>query len=166
MIKELVVIQNSVFIQLNQTILNLHTDLECEEYLGYNLQLNQYHIKFRKAKVTPKKIGQFVTLWKRNHDTKQTEPFTISDHFDFYIIYTELNDKSGFFFFPKHIIAQHNILTTPGKEGKRGFRVYPNWDITQNRQAEKTKSWQESFFIDFSNIPSIKKFEEILNLTP
>ncbi|WP_261512575.1 MepB family protein [Chryseobacterium paludis] len=164
MIHQLTHIQKSVFTKLNQTISNLHPDLECEEYSGYNFRLNQYHIKFRKAKITPKKIGQFVTLWKRNPDTQQTEPFTISDQSDFYIIYAELDNKSGFFFFPNTILSQQSILTTPSKEGKRGFRVYPDWDIPQNKQAEKTKKWQESFFIDFSKSTYLEKFEEILNL--
>ncbi|MBK1897065.1 MepB family protein [Chryseobacterium paridis] len=164
MIKELISLQNSVFKQLNYIIFHLHTDLECEEYLGYNFQLNQYNIKFRKAKITPKKTGQFVTLWKRNPNTKQTEPFTTSDHFDFYIIYTELNNRSGFFFFPKIVLDQQCILTNATKEGKRGFRLYPNWDTPQNKQAEKTKTWQQEFFIDFSDIDHLKKFEKMLTL--
>lgn len=164
MIPELTFIQNSVFSKLNCTISNLHPDLECEEYLGYNFQLNHYHIKFRKAKITPKKIGQFVTLWKRNPASKQTEPFSNSDPFDFYIIYAELDNRSGFFFFPNTTLIQQHILTTPLKEGKRGFRLYPDWDIPQNKQAEKTKRWQEKFFIDFSNTTHLNEFKEILNL--
>ncbi|ASK29783.1 hypothetical protein CEY12_06525 [Chryseobacterium sp. T16E-39] len=166
MIQELSLIQNSVFTKLNHTISNIHPDLECEEYFGYTFHLNHYLIKFRKAKITPKKIGQFVTLWKRNHNTLQTEPFTIFDPFDFYIIYSEDTGKSSFFLFPKHILALQHIITSPLKEGKRGFRVYPHWDTPQNRQAEKTKSWQEKFFIDLSSPDHLKKFEEILHLKP
>ncbi|MDH6254242.1 hypothetical protein M2347_003969 [Chryseobacterium sp. H1D6B] len=98
MIKELIPIQSSVFTKLGFPISHLHPDLECEEYFGYNFQLNQLFIKFRKAKITPKKTGQFVTLWKRNSESRQTEPFEASDHFDFYIILAVFNDKSGFFF--------------------------------------------------------------------
>jgi hypothetical protein len=163
MIKELIPIQSSVFTKLGLPISHLHADLECEEYLGYNFQLNQFFIKFRKAKITPKKIGQFVTLWKRNPESRQTEPFEIADHFDFYIILAALNDKSGFFFFPKNILAQKQILTTSSKEGKRGFRVYPDWDIPENKQAEKTKEWQKKFFINFSDDSYIDTFENILN---
>lgn len=47
-------------------ISNFQADLECEEYFGYNFQLNTAKVKFRKAKITRKKIGQFVTLWRRN----------------------------------------------------------------------------------------------------
>lgn len=166
MIQELISIQNSVFSELNYTISNLYPDLECEEYLGYNFQLNHYHIKFRKSKITPKKIGQFVTLWKRNPDSKQTEPFSNSDPFDFFIIYAELDNRSGFFFFPKTTLAHQYILTLAQKEGKRGFRVYPDWDIPQNKQAEKTKNWQGKFFIDLSSTSHLNEFKEILNLYP
>ncbi|WP_345987901.1 MepB family protein [Chryseobacterium sp. Chry.R1] len=165
MIQELTFIEKSVFTQLNLTISHLHPDLESEEYLGYNFRLNQYHIKFRKAKITPIKRGQFVTLWKRNQQTQQTGPFTISDPFDFYMIYTELQDKAGFSFFPKQILARQHIITSSAKEGKRGFRIYPNWDIPVNKQAAKTKSWQEKFFIDFSETDHMERIREILSVS-
>lgn len=79
MITELEQLQNSIFSKLNLIISRLQPDSECEEYFGHSFQLNQFSIKFRKAKITPKKIGQFVTLWKRNPESKQTEPFTSED---------------------------------------------------------------------------------------
>lgn len=161
MTKELEQLQNSIFSKLNLTISNLQPDSECEDYFGYQFTLNQINIKFRKAKITPKKIGQFVTLWKRNLQSKQTEPFTSEDPFDFYIIFTQFNDQFGFFFFPTSILSQKNILTTPSKEGKRGFRVYPNWDFPENKQAAKTQNWQKDFFIDFSDEKFLEKFKHI-----
>lgn len=161
MTKELEQLQNSIFSKLNLLISNLQPDSECEDYFGYQFTLNQTNIKFRKAKITPKKIGQFVTLWKRNLQSKQTEPFTSEDPFDFYIIFTQLNNQFGFFFFPKSILSQKNILTTLSKDGKRGFRVYPNWNFPENKQAEKTQNWQKDFFIDFSDENCKEKFEHI-----
>lgn len=162
MITELEQLQNSVFTKLNLIISHLQPDSECEDYFGHQFQLNHFNIKFRKAKITPKKIGQFVTLWKRNPVSKKTEPFTSEDPFDFYIIFCEQDEKSGFFFFPKNILSQKQILTTSSKEGKRGFRVYPKWDFTENMQALKTQSWQKDFFIDFSDENFSKKFKSIL----
>lgn len=162
MITELEQLQNSIFSKLNLIISHLQPDSECEEYFGYSFQLNQFSIKFRKAKITPKKIGQFVTLWKRNPESKQTEPFTSEDPFDFYIIFCNNNDQSGFFFFSKEILIQKNILTTLSKDGKRGFRVYPTWDSPENKQATKTQDWQKHFFIDFSNENLIDDFNSIL----
>ncbi|MCX8523218.1 MepB family protein [Chryseobacterium formosus] len=162
MITELEQLQNSIFSKLNLIISHLRPDSECEEYFGHSFQLNQFSIKFRKAKITPKKIGQFVTLWKRNPESKQTEPFTSEDTFDFYIIFCALGKKSGFFFFSKQILIQKNILTTLSKDGKRGFRVYPIWDSPENKQAIKTQNWQKDFFIDFDNKQFLKLFESIL----
>lgn len=42
--------------------LNIRGEAECKEYDGYNFNVGTFKIKYRKAKITPKKIGQFVTL--------------------------------------------------------------------------------------------------------
>lgn len=151
MITELGQLQNLVFSKFNLIISHLQPDSECEDYFGHSFQLNHFNIKFRKAKITPKKIGQFVTLWRRNPQSKQTEPFTSEDPFDFYIVFCNSDENSGFFFFPKNILSQKQILTTAFKKGKRGFRVYPSWDSPENKQATKTQNWQKDFFIDFSD---------------
>lgn len=161
MITELELLNNSVFSKLNVIISHLLPDLECDEYLGHNFQLDQFSIKFRKAKITPKKIGQFVTLWKRNPVNKQNEPFTYQDPFDFYIIFCKNDDRTGFFFFSKQILTHQNILTTHSKDGKRGFRVYPTWDSPPNRQALKTQAWQQDFFIDFSDNNFLEKLRQL-----
>ena len=135
---------------LQLSISNLEKDLECDEYFGYNFESNQLLFKFRKAKITPKKVGQFVTLWKRNTD-KQTEPFDENDLFDYYIIATEDDSKLGFYIFSKSVLIEKNILSTQNKEGKRGFRVYPDWVKPENKQAEKTQNWQQNYFIEIRN---------------
>lgn len=162
MIKELSRIEDSVFKTLSLNLSNLEADLECEEYFGHHFSLDHFKIKFRKAKVTPTKNGQFVTLWKRNSDGK-TEPFNALDDFDFYIIATEQNTQFGFFIFTKKILAETQILTNNQKEGKRGFRVYPNWDEPTSKQAEKTKNWQTKYFIDITNNNEID-FNKIKNI--
>lgn len=125
MINELQLLNDIVFKPIGE-ITAIVKENECDEYLGYNFKLNDLNIKFRKSKITPKKIGQFVTLWRRN-DEKQTEPFHVNDDFDFYIIASFDNENSGFFIFSKDILAKNKFLTTIEKEGKRGFRVYPDW---------------------------------------
>ena len=139
MITELKKIENLLFQGINLKISNLIEDKESQEYFGYNFQAEKLNFKFRKAKITPKKVGQFVTLWKRNSQNI-TEPFNETDAFDFYIIATEEIEKCGFFLFPKNELIKRNILSTKFKEGKRGFRVYPSWTKTENKQAEKTQS--------------------------
>lgn len=152
--EELKRIENSIFKTNNLNIKKLIKDLECEEYLGFNFQLEKLNIKFRKAKITPKKVGLFVTLWKRNIEN-ETEPFDENDNFDFYIIATEQENRFGFFLFPKKTLIENKILTTQKKKGKRGFRVYPSWTQTENNQAEKAKSWQTKYFIELTNPENI-----------
>ena len=139
-------------------------DSECEEYFGFNFKINQINFKFRKSKLTPKKMGQFVTLWKRNAEGK-TIPFDINDNFDFYIIAVEENHHSGFFIFPKTILEKENYISGKIKSGKRGFRIYTDWHFPNNKQAEKTKLWQTQFFINLSHQEKeiLEKFKKILD---
>lgn len=134
---------------LNLSILSIEKDNESEEYWGYNYLMNDLKFKFRKSKITPKKIGQFVTLWKRNNNGI-TEPFHVEDDFDFYIIYSLSGNKEGMFIFSKQELAKQHIITDKS-EGKRGFRVYPEWDVPPNKQAVKSKDWQSKYFINISN---------------
>jgi hypothetical protein len=48
-------------------------------------------------------------------------------------------------------LADYGIITRNGKEGKRGIRVYPPWDITTNKQVIKTQSWQTKYFLTIKN---------------
>lgn len=164
MITELKKIENLLFKEVNLKISNVIEDKESQEYFGYSFQTEKMNFKFRKAKITPKKVGQFVTLWKRN-SLNITEPFNETDEFDFYIIVTEDIEKYGAFVFPKNELIKRNILSTKLKEGKRGFRIYPSWTKTENKQAEKTQSWQAEFFIDFTknNNEISEKLSSILN---
>lgn len=140
-----------LLVEITQSqISNLIEEDESKEYFGYNFEVDKLNFKFRKAKITPKKVGLFVTLWKRN-SKNETEPFKASDNFDFYIVATEENENYGLFLFPKNELVARQILSTTLKEGKRGFRVYPNWSKTENKQAEKTQLWQTRYFVDFSN---------------
>jgi len=132
----------------NKKITDFVTDAECLEYSGCSFKLDDLKIKYRQAKVTPKKVGLFVTLWKRNTENK-TEPFNVNDPFDFYIIAAKQEDHSGFFIFSKDVLSEKEILSNSKKEGKRGFRVYPDWTEIANNQATKTKAWQTNYFINF-----------------
>ena len=164
MIKELNKIESLFIKNYGQKITNLTIEYECDEYFGFNFQIEKLNFKFRKSKITPKKVGQFVTLWKRN-SKRQTEPFNENDNFDFFIFVSEQDEKFGFFIFSKKILIENNILSTQIKEGKRGFRLYPTWVKTENKQAEKTQSWQTEYFIDLKNNEqnNIEKLKSILN---
>ncbi len=157
--------ENSLSKIIEQKITNITQDKECEEYFGFNFQIDKLNLKFRKAKITPKKVGQFVTLWKRNAE-KQTEPFNENESFDFCVVVTEQVNHYGFFIFPKQILSEKQILTTNQKEGKRGFRIYPDWVKTENKQAQKTQSWQTKYFIDLisNEKKNTERLKSILNI--
>lgn len=130
-------------------------ELESVEYGACTFKLNELSIKFRVAKITPTKIGQFVTLWKRNGNGP-IQPFDISDPIDFFIICTRKDDHFGQFVFPKSVLSEQDIISINGKGGKRGIRVYPSWDKTLSRQAQNTQKWQVKYFIDLSDNNKIK----------
>ncbi|MCG6141381.1 MepB family protein [Leptospira mtsangambouensis] len=138
----------TLFDPLKLIITNVFLEEESAEYNACNFQCNGKKITFRSAKVTPKKIGQFVTLWKRSQKGP-IEPYQYKDKMDLYIIETQYKNHIGYFIFTKEILNEKGILF--GKyEGKRGFRVYPTWDQPNNKQGMSTQKWQLPYFLDRS----------------
>lgn len=122
-------------------------DSESFEYGACTFELNNLSAKYRVAKITPTKTGQFVTLWKRMGNGP-IEPYNNSDSIDLCIISVRKENLFGHFVFPKSTLSKHGIITDGGKEGKRGFRVYPPWDKATNKQAQATQKWQLNFFLE------------------
>jgi hypothetical protein len=142
---ELQAVQKIILREYNTVITNIVEELEGKIYCAHSFSINDWVIKYRSAKITPTKTGQFVTLWRRNEHGKTT-PYNVSDAFDKVIISTSSGENFGCFVFPKSILIEKGIVTNEQKEGKRGFRVYPPWDLTTNNQAIKTQQWQLEFF--------------------
>jgi hypothetical protein len=147
---DLNVVKELVYDKCGFDLTNLKQNVESKEYGACTFELNGKRIQQRFSKITPTKTGQFVTIWKRNIDGI-TEPFDTSDDFEFVIITARNDHHFGQFIFPKSVLADKRIITRNGKEGKRGIRVYPPWDITTNKQAEKTQSWQTKYFLTIKN---------------
>lgn len=139
-----------------ETIGSGFTDLviepESAAYFGCQLRIGALLVKFRSARITPTKNGQFVTLWKRNA-LGVTEPLDCQDPFDYCLIAVANGAERGLFVLPKSILAEHKIVTDT-VPGKRGFRVYPPWDTPQSRQAATTQKWQLKHFIAAGNDPA------------
>jgi hypothetical protein len=125
-------------------------ELESAEYAAYTFKVNSLSIQFRVAKITPKKAGQFVTLWKRIGNSP-IQPYDFSDSIDFFVINARKDNRCGQFVFPKSILSQHDVVSMNGNAGKRAIRVYPPWDINLNRQAKKTQEWQVEYFLEIPN---------------
>jgi hypothetical protein len=156
-----------VFDKCGFDLRNLEIEKESAEYCACKFDLDTIKILFRLAKITPTKIGQFVTFWKRS-ENGPIEPYAVSDEIDFFVINTKSNDKFGQFIFPKSVLCQQGIISTNLKEGKRGIRVYPPWDLTESKQAQKTQKWQLEYFLEiplnkFVNLDRAKQLYAIID---
>ncbi len=138
------------------TLKNLVKGEESEEYGACQFEIscaesscvNHKRVLFRTGKITPTKIGLFVTLWKRIGNGPIL-PYDTEDPFDLFIVSVRTPEHFGQFVFPKTILYEKGILSKEGIGGKRAMRVYPPWDITDNPQAKKTQKWQiVHFFTD------------------
>lgn len=125
---------------------NLELNTESSEYEACSFVLNGKNIHARFSKITPTKTGQFVTIWKRNKDGI-TQPYSVSDTFDFLVVTARSGNKYGQFIFPKAVLASKGIVSQNGKGGKLGIRVYPPWDAAESKQAAATQSWQTKYFL-------------------
>lgn len=135
-------------------IQNLKAEKESAEYGAAEFTLGNRRIKFRVAKVTPTKIGQFVTFWKRI-GKGPILPYDDNDTFELLIVNVRAENNFGQFVFPKKVLCEKGTVSTEGKEGKRAMRVYPPWDKVDSPQARKTQGWQLKYFIDCSENANI-----------
>lgn len=126
---------------------HLAKELESEEYGASIFELKGRSVKFRMGKITPTKVGQFVTLWKRIGNS-EIMPHDLEDPFDFFVISVRHQEHFGQFVFPKRILFEQGVLSKEGKWGKRAMRVYPPWDIVESKQAKKTQAWQQIYFFE------------------
>ncbi len=125
---------------------NIIQETESQDYGACVFELNNKTVKFRVAKTTPTKTGQFVTVWKRI-GSGPIMPFDLADPIDFFVISVRNGEKIGQFVFPKNILSQKGILSKDGKGGKRAIRVYAPWDAANSEQAKRTQAWQHPFFL-------------------
>jgi len=146
---DLVLSKEGIFDKAGFLITSFQKESESEEYSAFRFQLNNRNICYREAKITPTKTGQFVTLWKRNQ-LGIIEPFDYSDTIDFVIVSVRKDENWGQFIFPKKTLLEKGIFSTEKKEGIRATRVYPPWDETTSKQAQKTQKWQLDYFFNFS----------------
>lgn len=138
-------IKAEVYKKCGLEISNLTIEPESKEYGACRFELNGLNIVSRNAKITPKKVGQFVTFWKRK-ENGPIEPFNEKDFLDLYIVCVKDENEFGQFVFPKSVLIKRGIISSDRKEGKRAFRVYPNWVMAKNKQALKTQKWQLKYF--------------------
>lgn len=151
--KDLILIRKILFDNCSFEITQPVPEAESAEYGACAFTLNNLNIRFRTAKITPTKTGQFVTLWKRINQGP-IQPFDSTDPIDLFVVSVRKDNHFGLFIFPKSVFIAKEIVSAK-KEGKRAIRVYPSWDITSSRQAQKTQNWQLDYFLEASINQSI-----------
>lgn len=119
---------------------------ESAEYAAHEFTLDGLSVRFRTAKTTPTKVGQFVTVWKRSPG-RPIQPFDVADPVDLFVISSRDRRHFGQFVFPMDALRRHGVVSVDGSGGKRAFRVYPPWVTTTNRQASSTQAWQLDHFL-------------------
>lgn len=144
---DLLWVEKHVYKPMGLAIQNLKIEDESADYGAANFEINQRRIKFRVGKITPTKIGQFVTFWKRI-GKGPILPYDINDPFDLFVVGVQTTNHFGQFVFPKHVLCEKGLVSTEKKEGKRAMRVYPPWDKADNAQAKKTQAWQIQYFFE------------------
>ncbi|MEU2915849.1 MepB family protein [Streptomyces massasporeus] len=121
-------------------------EAEGAAYAAHEFALDGLSIRFRAARTTPTKVGQFVTVWKRS-PAGPIQPFDATDPVDLFVISTRDQHHFGQFVFPLDALRRHGVVSASGSAGKRAFRVYPPWVTTTNRQASSAQAWQLDFFL-------------------
>ncbi len=148
-------INTGVFRRIKETVygkcgfdcIQCFEDRESREYEAIDFKILDRHIKYRIGKITPIKVGQFVTLYKRLESGK-IGPIDSRDSVDTVVVHVVTSEKEGQFVFPKKILLEKGIFSKEGVGGKRAMRIYPPWYAVQSTQARKTQSWQCKYFFE------------------
>ncbi|MEI5101098.1 MepB family protein [Streptomyces sp. PmtG] len=119
---------------------------ESAEYAAHAFTLDGLAVRFRVAKTTPTKAGQFVTVWQRSVEGP-IRPFDADDGIDLVVISSRDSGRFGQFVFSREVLCERGIMSRGGSAGKRGFRVYPPWVTAASRQARATQAWQVAYFL-------------------
>ncbi|OII69918.1 MepB family protein [Streptomyces sp. CC77] len=120
---------------------------ESAAYAACAFTLDGRAVRFRAARTTPTKAGQFVTVWQRSAEGP-IRPFDAADGVDLFVVSSRDDDGWGQFVFPCEVLCERGVVSRDGSGGKRGFRVYPPWVSTTSRQARGTQAWQADHFLD------------------
>lgn len=144
---DLLLAEKLVYEPLGMLIQNLQLEKESVDYGAAEFEIDKFKIKFRIAKITPTKTGQFVTFWKRI-GKGPILPHDVDDFFDFLIVSVRFGNRCGQFVFPKNVLCENGLVSKLQVGGKRAMRVYPPWDQVDNSQAKKTQIWQTRYFFE------------------
>jgi len=135
----------SLYFPLGWDLKKITEESQNNDYGGYLFELKDWQVRFRIAKITPKKNGQFVAFWYK--EAGKNLPYHYENSPDFLVVYTETPKNTGHFVFPKECLKKYGILSTKEQTGKMAMRVYPPWDQPMTPQALATQKWQAPYFV-------------------
>ncbi|MFD0618668.1 MepB family protein [Paenibacillus sp. GCM10027629] len=150
---------NEIFYEPNHIKINsIREETQNSEYGAGIFQLDSISVRFRVAKITPTKTGQFVAFWEKDFDNKN-QAFSYENAPDLLVIntFTKNNHDFGQFVFPKELLLRQNILKTATSKGKMAIRVYPSWDTPTSKQAIATQKWQIPYFVTANSKNSLQR---------
>ncbi len=137
---------------LGKTATNIEREQESAEYGAIRFEMDGQTCLYRQAKHTPKKIGQFVTLWKRPTPSSEIAPFDCEDEIDRVFIFADEHPRFGVFVFQRQQLVKKGIFSEQSEGGKRAFRVYAPWTVPVAVQAKRSKVWQCANFVELTDI--------------
>ncbi|MEB3767497.1 MepB family protein [Acinetobacter sp. MD2] len=132
-------------------------DASATAYAGLSFVYAGQKYLFRQVKITPTKLGGFVTLWTRDQPNLAIRPFNEQDGIDGVIIANANQTDTGYFFFDRATLVQHQVFTQNGIEGKRALRLYEPWLSLTAKQAIHSQKWQSEHFIALSETNGLNK---------
>lgn len=143
---------NKMIYEPNDLIVkSVQEEKQNSKYCAGTFLLSSRTIRFRVAKITPTKVGQFVAFWEKDENNKN-QPYLYEEAPNLLVITTFKNENEfGQFIFPKEVLLKQNILRSTSTRGKMAIRVYPSWDSPSSKQALKTQKWQLPYFVDMCN---------------
>jgi hypothetical protein len=124
-------------------------EAESAEYRACRFGLDGHQVAFRVARTTPTKIGQFVTIWKREAPDAEIAPLDAADGVALVIVSVADAGHRGQFVFNRQALIEHGVFSVYGKGGKRALRVYPPWSKPIAKDAMRTQQWQLRYFLPF-----------------
>ena len=157
---DLLEIQKHVYEPHGLQCSHVEVHAESQEYGACSFELNSLRVEFRVANITPTKIGQFVTFWKRSV-AGPIAPYDAADPFDLLVVAVRAGSRFGQFVFPKAVLLKHGVLSEQHVGGKRAVRVYPLWDVPESMQACKTQAWQLQYFCEITPSLSSAQIKKI-----
>lgn len=118
------------------------SEAESIDYGAARLGLGARAFVFRIAKTTPTKVGQFVTLWKREALGGPIAPLDAADDIDLVVVAVAGDDQRGQFLFPAGLLVSRSVMSLDNMGGKRALRVYPPWTTPTAPDALRSQRWQ------------------------